>query len=116
MEKRQQCILGSGQETYRKTTETYGTTQYGDTKQTLYLPVNNEQPASFEQPHLHSAQIGDLCTIMHKQNDITAAFVQQQRLLSLPSRDILVFNGDPLQYRNFIRAFEHGVESKALKV
>ena len=117
VEKGQQHLLESRQDTHRKTTEPYGTTQYGATQhQTLYFPVNNEQPASVEQPHLHSAQMqGDLCTIMHKQNEITAALVQQQRLLSLPSRDIPVFDGDPLQYRNFIRAFEHGVESKANK-
>ena len=67
VETRQQCILGSGQETHRKTTETYGTTQYGDTQHlTLYLPVNNEQSASVEQPHPHSVQMhGDLCTINH---------------------------------------------------
>lgn len=79
VEKSQQCILGSGQETHGKTTETYGATKYGDTwHQTHYLPVNNEQPASVDQPHLHSAPIqGDLCTIMHKQNEITVALVQQ---------------------------------------
>lgn len=97
---------------HRKTTVTYGTTQLdGDTQhQIIYLPANNEQL------HLHSAQMqGDLSTIMHKQNEITAAFVKQQRLLSLPSLDIPVFNSDSLQYRKFIRAFEHGVESKANK-
>ena len=35
--------------------------------------------------------------------------------MSLPSRDIPVFDGDPLQYKTFMRAFEHSVESKASK-
>ncbi len=57
----------------------------------------------------------DLSAIMQRQNEITAALVQQQLLMSLPSRDIPVFEGDPLQYRSFIRAFEHNIESKANK-
>ncbi|XP_037620552.1 uncharacterized protein LOC119485230 [Sebastes umbrosus] len=55
----------------------------------------------------------DILTIMHRQNEITAALVQQQRSLSLPPRDIPLFEGDALQYRTFIKAFEQGVEEKA---
>lgn len=55
----------------------------------------------------------DLFSIMQRQNDITALLVQQQFTLSLPPRDIPTFDGDPLEYRAFIRAFEHGVEAKA---
>lgn len=51
---------------------------------------------------------GDILTIMHRQNEITAALVQQQQSSSLPPRDILLFEGDPLRYRAFIRAFEQG--------
>ena len=57
----------------------------------------------------------DILTIMHRQNEITAALVQQQHSLSLPPRDIPIFEGDPLQYRTFIKAFEQGVEEKAGK-
>jgi len=35
--------------------------------------------------------------------------------LSLPPRAIPIFEGDPLQYRAFIKAFEQGVEVKAEK-
>lgn len=59
---------------------------------------------------------GDLLTIIQKQNEITAALVQQQWSLSLPPRDIPTFDGDPLQYRAFIKAFEQGAEGKAGKV
>ncbi|KAK0154798.1 hypothetical protein N1851_002884 [Merluccius polli] len=52
---------------------------------------------------------------MCKQNEITASLVNQQRLLSLPPRDIPVFEGDPFQYKAFIKSFEQGVEDKASK-
>lgn len=58
---------------------------------------------------------GDILHIMHRQNEISAALVQQQRSLSLPPRDISIFEGDPLKYRAFIKAFEQGVEEKAGK-
>ncbi len=64
------------------------------------------------QPQIEN-QCGDIVTIMQRQNDITAALVQQQRCSSLPARDIPLFDGDPLQYVSFIRAFEKGVEEKA---
>lgn len=51
--------------------------------------------------------------IMNKQNEITTLLMQQQQLSSLPKRDIQVFDGDPLQYHSFMRAFENGVESKS---
>lgn len=54
-----------------------------------------------------------IIAIMHKQNEITASLVHQQRMLSLPTRDIPVFEGDPLHYQAFIRAFEQLVEDKA---
>lgn len=50
---------------------------------------------------------------MHRQNEISAALVQLQRSLSLTPRDISIFEGYPLQYRAFIKAFEQGVEEKA---
>lgn len=51
--------------------------------------------------------------IMQRQNDITAMLVQQIMNSVLPPRDIPVFDGDPLQYKSFIRAFENGVEVKS---
>lgn len=49
---------------------------------------------------------------MKRQNEITTLLIQQQQRSSLPKRDIQVFDGDPLQYHTFLRAFENGVESK----
>lgn len=51
--------------------------------------------------------------IMKRQNEITTLLIQQPQLTSLPKRDIQIFDGDPLQYHTFMRAFENGVESKS---
>lgn len=53
-----------------------------------------------------------LVTVMQRQNDITEFLAKQQRISTLPPQHIPTFMGDPLEYRLFIRAFEHGVESK----
>lgn len=53
----------------------------------------------------------DIPTFMHSQNE-TAALVQQQTSRSLPPREIPVFEGSPLQFQDFIKAFEQGVEDK----
>ncbi|GAA6085463.1 uncharacterized protein LOC117545953 [Tachysurus ichikawai] len=42
---------------------------------------------------------------------IAALIVQQQRVNSLPSRDLHVFNGEPLSFRPFMQAFEHHIEN-----
>ncbi|KAK0141948.1 hypothetical protein N1851_020381 [Merluccius polli] len=55
----------------------------------------------------------DLVSVMQRQNEITSALVKQQQLASLPARDIPLFDGDPLQFISFMRAFEQGVEEKA---
>lgn len=69
-------------------------------------PVNNAS---------NTTATPDLREIMQRQNDIIAALVHEQRISSLPSREIPVFDGDPLQFRPFMKAFEQGVESKAGK-
>lgn len=48
--------------------------------------------------------------IMKKQNEITTLLIQQQCLAALPKREIPLFDGDPLKYHTFIKAFENGVE------
>ena len=53
-----------------------------------------------------------LINIIRKPNDITELMVIQLQHSRLPTREIPVFNGDPLQYRPFIKAFEHGIEAK----
>lgn len=88
--------------------------KHGKTSQGLQAgtttALENRQHANLQGDEITS---GDVIAIMHKQNEITATLVHQQRLLSLPTRDIPVFEGDPLQYKAFIKAFEQGVEDKA---
>lgn len=46
-----------------------------------------------------------LVTVLKKQNEITTSLAEQQSLLLLPRHDIQFFDGDPLQYQTFMRAF-----------
>ena len=48
----------------------------------------------------------DIINVMQRQNDIAALLVQQNLCSVLPARNIPVFDGDPLQYRSFIRALK----------
>ena len=50
--------------------------------------------------------------LLQQQNDITKLLIDQQKKSTLPPREIPTFNGDPLEYRSFIRAFEYGIENK----
>lgn len=59
------------------------------------------------------AQGDPLLEILKKQEELTAHLVQQQaKPRILPKKEIPTFDGDPLQYIPFIRAFEHGIEQK----
>lgn len=53
-------------------------------------------------------------TLMSRQTEITAALMNHHQSMTLPPREIPIFEGDPLHYRSFIKAFEQGVESKAV--
>lgn len=78
----------------------------------LHFQSTTAQPTYYQ----HTNQgLPDIVTIMQRQNEITTALVQQQYRMSLPPRDMPTFEGDPLHYRSFIKAFEQGVEEKAGK-
>ncbi len=51
-------------------------------------------------------------TVMQRQNDIADLLVWQHKQASLPARQIPVFEGNPLNYQIFIRAFQHNIEEK----
>lgn len=53
-----------------------------------------------------------LADVLKRQNEITELLVKQQITSLLPNREIPIFDGDPLQFRSFIRAFQQGVGSK----
>ncbi|KAM9723391.1 uncharacterized protein ACNS7B_018815 isoform 1-T1 [Menidia menidia] len=71
-----------------------------------------KQQTQFQFPSLTEDCQNDIVNIMQRQNDITALLVKQNLSSILPSRNIPVFDGDPLQYRSFMNAFENGVEAK----
>ncbi|KAI2646661.1 NEDD4 family-interacting protein 2 [Labeo rohita] len=55
---------------------------------------------------------GDLYSVLKQQNDITALLVKMQTAQLLPHREIPTYDGDPLQFNSFMKAFEHCVEAK----
>ncbi len=54
--------------------------------------------------------VDSFCNAVERQADIAECLVKHKKLSMLPSIDIPIFKGDPLNYKMFIRAFEHGVE------
>ncbi len=63
--------------------------------------------------HSANRQASDsIIQVMQKQHDLTELLVKQQRQVHLPSKDIQVFNGDPLTYKSFIRSCDHTIEHK----
>lgn len=48
-------------------------------------------------------------SILRKQTD---PLVKQTLLLTLPPKEVKVFNGDPLEFRAFIKSYEDIMESK----
>lgn len=55
----------------------------------------------------------------HLQNHALQQLIQQQQqgvmALTLPQRTMKVFSGNPIDYCDFIRAFEHLIEGKTLR-
>lgn len=62
-------------------------------------------------PSSHS-QDSNVYSLLHRQNQIIELLVQQQNSNSLPTREIPVYDGDPISNRAFIRAFQHCVGEK----
>jgi hypothetical protein len=46
------------------------------------------------------------------QGNLAELIITQQKLALLPAREITAFDGDPLNYHVFMRAFEHVIEDK----
>ncbi|KAL0150819.1 hypothetical protein M9458_051514 [Cirrhinus mrigala] len=55
---------------------------------------------------------GNLYRVMQRQNEIIEMFVRQQNVSHLPPRDIPIFSGNLMEYRTFVRAFEHAIDNK----
>ncbi|KAK0148069.1 hypothetical protein N1851_012226 [Merluccius polli] len=54
----------------------------------------------------------NLLSLMARQTEISALLVQQHNISHLPKREIQMFDGDPLHYHAFIRAFVRNVEER----
>lgn len=59
---------------------------------------------------LSESQDVSLYNLLYKQNQITELLVQQQNFNSLPIREIPMFDGNPLLFQTFIKAFQDCVE------
>lgn len=73
------------------------------------------QPTPSQQvfiPLQEQNQTAGLYNLLQQQNDITSLLVQTQTSQLLPRREIPIYDGDPLQFNSFIKAFEHCVEAK----
>ncbi|TKS65758.1 hypothetical protein D9C73_028515 [Collichthys lucidus] len=75
---------------------------------------NNTPITSVDVTNVTNTNVYDtnVTEVLKKHTEITALLVKQQALSLLPDREIPVFDGDPLQYIAFIRAFEQFVERK----
>ncbi|XP_015764366.1 PREDICTED: uncharacterized protein LOC107343321 [Acropora digitifera] len=71
-------------------------------------PSSPSERAFHEMLELHQHQN----ILQQQQNNIVEMLVTQQKKSSLPSPRVHNFDGDPLEYGSFIRAFENIIESK----
>ena len=71
------------------------------------MPVATPQHQHITSHEMHE---NDVLGIMKRQNEITTLLIQQQCLTALPKREVPIFDGDPLKYHTFIKAFENAVE------
>ena len=75
---------------------------------TQYFPQQLTSNSNPNAPDVENNE--DILGIMRKQNEITTLLIQQQCLTALPKREVPIFDGDPLTYHTFLKAFENGVE------
>ncbi|XP_028407167.1 uncharacterized protein LOC114529553 [Dendronephthya gigantea] len=77
-------------------------------------PTTPEWTPASALPHDHSFQ--RLMETQDRQNVVLQQMIQQQMqgvtALTLPQPTMKIFNGDPIEYCDFIRSFEHLVETK----
>ncbi|KAI7802965.1 hypothetical protein IRJ41_000792, partial [Triplophysa rosa] len=68
--------------------------------------------ATFRDVNTLPCQDSALYEILKRQEELTTHLVYQAQCNTLPKKEIQVFDGKPLHYIPFIRAFAHGVEEK----
>lgn len=74
----------------------------------------DQRPSSTpaDEPWHQNSDTNELYRVMKRQTDITELLVKDQWLSCLPQRDIPLFHGDPLEFRSFIKAFDHAIDSR----
>ena len=86
-----------------------------------YRPLTDQYRGSCEQPRSTSEQqqykfnenvAGRTEQLLEHQTPLTKQLINHQVKTMLPQTKIPIYAGDPLDYANFIRAFEFGVEEK----
>lgn len=56
--------------------------------------------------------LDSLCMAVSQQATVTEYLVKNNKASLLPDLTIPTFKGDPLEYKSFVRAIEHGIEGR----
>ena len=56
--------------------------------------------------------LDELCQAISQQANVTEYLVKSHKASLLPDLSIATFKGDPMEYKSFIRAIEHGIEGR----
>lgn len=90
------------------------TTAQRPVKPPAQTPITPQRQTTHVQRSVPAAdgnkQIAD---VLKRQTEITELLVKQQTLSLLPDRNVPIFDGDALEFRTFIKAFEQCVERHA---
>ncbi|XP_051793566.1 uncharacterized protein LOC127530551 [Acanthochromis polyacanthus] len=89
------------------------TARFGKGVSTPHVELTNPNVIQAEAPLQINDETSALSNLLQRQNEISSLLIQQQTAPLLPPREIPFFDGDPLQYKTFVRAFEHCVERNA---
>ncbi len=69
--------------------------------------------ATINQPmNDNSVNVNIMHTLLKQQTDLTEMFLKQQSMALLPTREVSVYNGDPMSFITFMQAFEYNIGNK----
>lgn len=72
-----------------------------------------EWPTQVSDNSCYDSETVELHRVMQLQTDITEMLLKNQRLSCLPQCNVPLFHGDPIEFKSFMRPFEHAVNSRA---
>ena len=78
-----------------------------EAKANVYKKYESPEQSHYEGPSVGQSGVHKL---IQSQTDISKMMIEQQKLVSLPRREIQIFDGKVQEYRAFIAAFEHNIE------